>query len=188
MKLNNRYFIARHGHATSNGNGFYSSYPEKRIVKLTSKGKEEIKKNSQYFKKIGIDLIFSSDLLRTKQTAEIISKITKISIIFDKRLREIDFGNFNGLSIQKISSYFKSRKEKFTKKHPNGENYNEVQKRMLNFFGEINKKYKNKNILIVSHGGPLWLLESGIKKLNQEETILAYKNMLRTGKYREIKL
>ena len=95
MKFNNTYYIIRHGLSTSNVQSYLSAWPEKKISRLTPEGKQTIKKAAQSFKKIGIDLIFTSDLHRTQQTAQIISKITGAKIIIDKGLRELNPGIFN---------------------------------------------------------------------------------------------
>lgn len=187
MKLNNKYYIARHGQAFSNGHRFFSSWPEKKVSYLLPEGKRQIKENAKFFKEVGLDYIFSSDLERTKDTAEIIAKETKAPLSFDKRLREIDFGIFNGQPVEEYFSYFKNHKERFTKRAPKGENLREVEKRMYDFLKDINKKYKGKKILIVSHGGPLWLLESKVKGKNLDQTVRAHGYRIKTGKFRILK-
>lgn len=187
MKLKNKYYIARHGQSLSNDRGFFSSWPEKKVSKLIADGRYQIKLNAKLFKKIGLDFIFASDLQRTKETAEIISKVVKISVVFDKRLREIDFGIFNGKMVEDYYGYFKNQTERFTKRVPKGENLKDVQKRMVDFIKEKEKKYTGKTILIVSHGGPLWLLESYIKNKTIRQTVLFHKCMLMTGQFRKLK-
>ena len=96
MKLNNQYYIFRHGEAVSNKKNISSCWPEKFLNPLTKNGKQQIKKAILKIKKLKIDLIFSSDILRTKQTTEIIVKALKLRIKFEKRLIEIKTGIFNG--------------------------------------------------------------------------------------------
>jgi broad specificity phosphatase PhoE len=169
MKLNNTYFILRHGQSSSNKYHFISSWPEKRHNPLTAEGKKQIEKLIPILKKKKIDLIFSSDLLRAKQTAEMIADNLGLKINFDKRLREMEFGAFNGKSEEKWKEFFKNRLKRFVKKPPKGENYRDVRKRMAEFFEAINKKYKNKKILIVSHGALLFSLQIIVKGLGETE-------------------
>jgi broad specificity phosphatase PhoE len=68
-----------------------------------------------------IDLIISSDLLRTKQTAEILGKELGVKVIFDKRLRDIKFGVFEGKTLEEYQSFWKSYEEKFRKSPRGGE-------------------------------------------------------------------
>ena len=145
---NNAFYLLRHGEAQSNAKNIFSSYPEKIKNNLTTKGKKQIEDLSKKIKE-DIDIIFSSDLNRTKQTAEIIKKNLNIKEIkFDKRLREVDFKENNG------------KKVKEALWPSDSENLKSVKKRTINFFKEINSKYKDKNILLISHQSPLEALEN----------------------------
>lgn len=155
MKLLNNYFILRHGEAKSNADGFVSSWPEKRENPITKKGKKQIQEIILKLKKEKIDLIFSSDLLRTKQTVQIVVKELGIEASFDKRLRELHVGIFNGRYHKEWNEYFGNNTKKFTKRAPEAENRRDVKKRLKDFIRSIDQKYKNKNILIVSHEDPL---------------------------------
>jgi len=174
----NKYFILRHGEARSNVEGFNSSWPEKEENNITEKGEGQIREAADKIKKEKIDIIFSSDILRTKQTAEFVGKKLGLKINYDERLREIAMGELNGESIEKAREYFnpedKSSKEdvaekKFTQGFPGGESYAQVLLRMQNFIEDIDIKYKNKNILIVTHGHPIILLLSSLLGWTKEE-------------------
>ncbi|MBI3631270.1 MAG: histidine phosphatase family protein [Candidatus Staskawiczbacteria bacterium] len=167
MKLNNKYYILRHGEAISNIKGIVSSWPEKFNNHLTLRGKEQIKKSAGKLKSLTakankkLDLIFSSDLLRAKQTAEIVSQRLKLKPKFDKRLREIGFGDLNGRPAEELL-YFRFEEKRINHSFQKGETYESVLKRVFNFFKNTEKKYKGKNILIISHQCPLWILENRI--------------------------
>lgn len=158
MKLNNKYYILRHGEAKSNVEDVVSCWPEKFSNPLTEKGVAKINKVVKELQNKKIDLIFASPLLRTKQTAEIVADKLNLKVKFDMRLREVGFGALNGGSAEKFDDYFKSFAERIKRKTKGGENYTEVFKRVSSLLTEINRKYKNKNILIVSHQLPLLLL------------------------------
>ncbi len=188
LKLNNRYFILRHGQATSNVERWFASWPENpKVSQLTPKGIKQIKKDSQFFKRTGLDFIFSSDLKRTKDTAKIISQATKAPVIYKKGLRELNAGIFKDQLVVNYRKYFHNHVDRFTKKPPKGENLNECKQRIFKTFQEINKKYKNKKILIVSHGDPLWLLEGAIKNKTPMQMAMARGHRLWPGDYRELK-
>jgi len=138
---------------------------------LTEKGKKQIKKSAKILKNKKIDLIFSSDILRTRQTAEMVSKELEISPKYDKRLREYDVGFFNGKSIEEFRTFFKNERERFIKKPDKGETYTELSERIRGFIEEIEKKYFNKNILIISHKIPLTFFEGIIKGFNGENIL-----------------
>jgi len=104
--------------------------------------------------------------LRAKQTAKIVAKATGAKILIDKRFSELNCGIFNWRPVEEYRNFTGHGLERFTKASPGGENLNEVKKRMLEAVLEINSCYQNKNILIVSHGDPLFVLEGALKGLS----------------------
>ena len=99
-----------------------------------------------------IDLIISSPLQRAKRTAKIINEDRGVPIICDDRLKERCFGDMEGLSRNEFDFYnlwdFHLNME-----YPNAERVQDFFKRVYGFFDEITEKYKNKNILVATHGG-----------------------------------
>lgn len=174
MKLKNRYFLLRHGEALSNTKNIISSWPEKHHFPLTKKGKSQIEGLTKEIKKEGIDLIFSSDLLRTKQTAEIISKALKIKPVYDKRLREYDFGALNGSSLDYFRNLFEDQLKRFHLKPKKGETYNDIMERMYSFLKEKERKHKDMNILVVSHQLPIILLLGKLEGLSNKKIYEKY--------------
>ena len=163
MKLNNNYYILRHGEATSNVKNIVSCWPEKFKNPLTKKGVSQIKSAANKLKNKKIDLIFASPILRTKESAEIVGRELGVKIKLDQRLREIGFGNFNAGPADDFIEQFKSLEERIKGKAIKGENFIDVSKRMFGFLKEVNKKYKDKNILIVSHQAPLLILRAKVR-------------------------
>ncbi len=185
----NTLYFMRHGQALSNQNQIVSSsVPEKFYNPLTKKGYLQSKKSAKQLKKEKIDLIFASELLRVRQTAEIVSKIVKAPIYYDSRLNEINFGVFDGGPIENWRKFFENYDDFYFKKPEGGESRFEVRNRILNFIEEINKKYKNKKILIVSHGDTIWMAESALLNLNHNETItFNEKSRLKLGSWRKLR-
>ena len=184
----------RHGQAKSNVKATCSCFPEKFKNPLTVFGKEEVRGSAEKLeKKLNIngqkiDLIFCSDLLRSEQTAAIVGKIFGIKPKVDKRLREINFGIFNGEHLEKMWKHFKTEKERINKAPAKGETYKEISDRMISFLKEINKKYKDKNILITSHEGPLGLLQSKVEGLSIKKSIeTPLEKRIHKGEIRELK-
>ncbi len=181
MKLNNKYYILRHGEALSNVKNIVSSWPEKFKNPLTEKGKEEIIMVAKKLKGKNMDLIFSSDLLRTKQTAEIISNALKVKPKFDKKLREVGLGDLNGKPAEELL-YLSFEEKRLKHSFQKRETYESVLKRVSAFLKEIDKKYKVKNILIISHQCPLWLLEDKVKGFSLKEGLIKNPEEKRIGK------
>ena len=166
-KSGNKYFAMRHGEADHNIKNIASANLKSKHY-LTEKGKKEAiataKKLMNQLKKGRIDLIFSSDFARTKETAELAADnfgVDKKKIIFDSRLREVNVGIFDGQSADEYHKYFSSLEEKFYKTPPKGENLTQLKNRTSEFLYEIEKKYSDKNILIVSHEYTIWNMFAG---------------------------
>ena len=89
---------------------------------------------------------------RAKQTAEIINEGRNIPIIYDDRIIERDFGEFEGKETKDFDfhGYWNYYKNDIYKE---AENIQVFFKRIYEFLDDINNKYKDKNVLIVAHGG-----------------------------------
>jgi len=169
-KSGNKYFIMRHGEAESNLEFRISSRVED-IDHLTEEGKKQVLNAVAKLKDEKIDLIISSDFMRTKETVEIVKKELQIKdghSIFDTRIREINRGDFDG---ETWKEYYGSHEEKdwYSYIPESGESCKDVKLRMLNFLYEIEEKYRDKNILIITHEGPIRLLISGMNGSNDVE-------------------
>jgi len=128
---------------------------------LTNKGIKHADILAEKLKDKDIDLIIASETLRTKQTAEIISRQIKKNILFEEGLMEYNFGNWNEMSREELlkrQDYQRYKKlslsDKFNYKlGENGESRKEVVERVRKFLNKIAKEYSGKTLLIVSHGG-----------------------------------
>lgn len=168
----NKYWAMRHGEAEANISGALSLNPAE-PNNLTEKGKQEVKESAQKLKVSKIDLIISSDFVRTKETSEIVASelgLKSEQIIFDERLREINLGTFVGKTWQEYKSAFGERLNRLNSHLPTGgENYNDARRRIMSVFYELDQKYQNKNILVISHGLPLFMLQNTIDRLLDKE-------------------
>jgi len=186
--MRNKYYILRHGEAVSNKKGIISCWPEKVPNPLTKKGIGQIKIAVRKLIDKKIDLIFSSDLLRTRQTAEIVGKELKIKPRRDKRLREYNVGIFNGKAIKDFRKFLPTGIKRFKIHSPKGETYIDIKERMYDFLKEIDKRHSGKTILIISHQLPLILLEGKVKGFSNQGIIKKYpkKKRIKTGELRKL--
>jgi len=167
----NNYILLRHGEALSNKENFLSSYPEVKESPLTLRGVVQAEKAARMLKKEKIDLIFASDILRSKETAEIVGKKLNVEVVFDERLREINFGILNGKQNEEYHKYLPTYFQKFENSPPQGESLNDARRRIFSFIEDLEKTYSNKRILIVGHEYPLWLFYSIAKGFDFKETV-----------------
>ncbi|MEK7505216.1 MAG: class I tRNA ligase family protein, partial [Patescibacteria group bacterium] len=169
-KSGNKYFVMRHGEADSNTQNIVSGKVTDNFH-LTTKGKEQVAEVVGKLKNLGITKIFYSDFYRTEETAELVVRSLGLSgelVQKDERLREINSGDFSGKPIAEYRNSFSSTLEKFTKTPANGENLSEVKKRVISFLYELEQKFQNEKILLITHEYPTWMLFTGTAGLTNE--------------------
>lgn len=119
--------------------------------KLTQFWIEQASNLAKNLEKENIDLIFSSDLARSLDTAKIIQNHLKnIQLISSELLREKAFWIFEWKNKNEIWFYDSDKKHIFDNP-PEWENMKQVITRAKIFLEEIREKYPNNTILIVSH-------------------------------------
>lgn len=112
------------------------------------------------------DLLIASDLMRAKQTAEIVSgEINKSIAFFDKRLREISRGRIQGtIEAERIEKWGPDWREMDMEI----ETKQSVRERGMDFVRDMEKKYPDKHLLVVSHG---ILIKETIKGILEDDDI-----------------
>ncbi|KKR36320.1 MAG: Isoleucine-tRNA ligase, partial [Candidatus Yanofskybacteria bacterium GW2011_GWE1_40_10] len=166
----NEYYILRHGlsERQEQTKMIIGCHLEHDKYPLTEEGRGMVKKSARELKDLGgVDYIFSSPFLRTKETAEIVSKELGVDVVIDERLREIEWGmQTEGKSISEFPGDWGND---FNKKHYDGESWNDERERIASFMKEADAKYKNKKILIVSHGDPLRMIRAAAEGIGENE-------------------
>ncbi|MDA1334496.1 MAG: class I tRNA ligase family protein [bacterium] len=158
----NNYFLMRHGLAKSNMLDIGVGNPKDDVWGITPKGKLQVKKAITKLKKEDIDLVISSDLLRTKETAQMIAKELHVPILYDEDLREMQFGDYERKNSRPIMDEWGLTAERLDMKLPGmgAESWNDIKARMNKVFKRLEELHKNKNIVLVGHGDPHWFLEA----------------------------
>ena len=125
---------------------------------LSSVGQAQIQALGQWMKNVPFDLIYSSDSLRAKQTAEAITQFSGHELQFDQRLREKNLGVFEGLTSEEarerhpeVFRLFKTAGSKYV--IDEGESTQQLQDRALEIVNEIRIKHLEERVLLVTHGG-----------------------------------
>ena len=125
---------------------------------LSSVGQAQIQALGQWMKNVPFDLIYSSDSLRAKQTAEAITQFSGHELQFDQRLREKNLGVFEGLTSEEarerhpeVFRLFKTAGSKYV--IDEGESTQQLQDRALEIVDEIRIKHPEERVLLVTHGG-----------------------------------
>ncbi len=154
------YFV--HGATADNQNEISSGWKD---IELSELGKKQSLELINQIKGKKFEVVFCSDLKRAVESAELTFKGI-VPIIKDKRLRECNYGKFNGGK----SEIVEPMQEKcILEKFPEGESYEDVKKRIIDFLKDIEKKYSGKNIAIVAHKAPQLALDVILKKKTWEQ-------------------
>ena len=127
---------------------------------ISEEGKEQIDKITNYLKDFDIDKIYTTTSSRTKDTVKKLSELKSIEIIEKESLKEISFGDFEGLTFDEIKDkYPKEFQDMIEKgyeyKYPNGESLIDSYNRVCIELDNIISNNDDRTILICSPGGTI---------------------------------
>lgn len=126
-------------------------------TELNDTGIKQAEEARENLKNIDFDLIICSPLKRTKKTAEIINQNRNIPIIYNEKLKERCFGNFEGRVVNE-DDIFKSEVLYDVNVNYSEDKIESIKDLMLRIkieLDNIKEKYSDKKVLIVTHGGVL---------------------------------
>jgi isoleucyl-tRNA synthetase len=177
-KSGNKYFMVRHGEAEHNVLNICSSNPNN-PHHLTEKGKGHVLKNAEKLKNENIDIIIRSPYVRAKETTQIIVDtigFDKNNVIEDERVQEYKFGTFNLKSFDDYMEFRKGREFDMDFAVPEGESLQDAKNRFGEFLYEIDQKYQNKNIVIVTHGIAFQVIPAILECSNANDSAIAIRS------------
>ncbi|MDD8049690.1 MAG: histidine phosphatase family protein [Thomasclavelia sp.] len=160
MKL----YVIRHGETKYNIQNRICGITD---LELTDKGKQQALNASKHFENIKIDRIYVSPLKRAQETAAIINKVTNTDIEVDNRLREINYGTFEGKKGTNRS--FNHVKKNLGMNYPEGESFLNVTTRVYTLIEELINSHPNETILLVCHGGIMRVIETYFTDMTNKE-------------------
>jgi len=157
MKLH----LVRHGESEANIQHVISN--RESPFGLTELGKQQATTLANNLRDIPITSIFSSPILRARETADIVSRAFYLPYQVTEVLREYDCGILEGKSDKKSWNQHRKYYEDWTVHHDllskpeGGENFVDIQNRFLPFIESI-KHGGEKHILLIGHGGLFHLM------------------------------
>ena len=127
---------------------------------ITENGTRQLEKLGEKMKDTPIDIIYSSDLMRAQKTAQAVRGDRNIDIIIEKKLREIDGGDWEDVPFEDLPEKWSAEYDVWchdpaNHQMPGGESMRDVEKRMVEAIGEIVDQNKGKTVCITSHGTAL---------------------------------
>ena len=159
-------FVVRHGQTEWN---VMKKMQGSADIELNEKGLSQASDTADMLRDLTFDAIFCSPLKRAKQTAEIINDDRGLNIVFDERLRERNYGEFEGTNKSSFNynefwSYQKNMK------YEKAENVQDFFERIYDFLDDITSKEYD-NILIVCHAGVEKAIECYFNGLMSDDKI-----------------
>ncbi len=149
-----KFAFVRHGEGDHNVQSIYSGEIENEHH-LTVKGKEQVTATAKFLP--SFDILMASPFVRTQETAQLVKDVTGFSgkIETDNRVKEINFGDFEG---RKITDIYRQTAERIEKK--TGEMPMDIKVRVADFLEDVTKKFAGKMVCVASHGGSIRTAEA----------------------------
>lgn len=121
-------------------------------IELNETGIEQARITGEKLRTKYIDLIISSPLKRAAKTAQLIAESKNIPIIYDNRIEERAFGEFEGKTPEEFD-FDEIWNYKINKQYEDAESVGETFDRVYKFLEDVKEKYSDKTLLLVTHGG-----------------------------------
>lgn len=174
-----KFYVTRHGETIWNVQNKICGRTD---VELTEKGREQARQLADRVMDKNIDLIFGSPLQRAYETAQTVASRWDIPLIVDERLIEQHYGIYEGKD--RKDDGFLQNKRQFAFCYPDGgESMMQMAYRVYGFIEDVKKKYADKNVLVVCHGGVCRIIRSYFTDMTNDEFFHYYKENCQLEEY-----
>jgi broad specificity phosphatase PhoE len=136
--------IARHGETDWNREGRWQGWAD---PPLNETGRAQARELAEQLRRLPFDAVYSSDLARAHETAEIVAEPHGMPVVVDPELREIDIGSWSGLTHEEIRARFPDGTR------PDGETREQHSARVRVAIERIARANLDRRVLVVTHGG-----------------------------------
>ena len=138
-------------------------------IELDETGEKQAQELAEKIKQLGnIDIMIVSPMKRAMRTAMAVADKCGISMIVDERLREWDYGEYEGKS--RFTEGFAENKINFgVRMGKSGESLLQLSHRVYTALDDIISRYRDKTVLIVSHGGVCRVIETYFNDMTIDE-------------------
>jgi broad specificity phosphatase PhoE len=159
--MNRVFYIFRHGETDWNKEKRCQGHTD---IALNETGIIQARELAQKISKFSIEHIYTSDLSRAQKTGEIVAIYNNIPMTVDSRLREMSYGEAEGLAVTEIANRYGSevwqKLQSFKRENDHigligGETRFQARTRFLELLNEIIKNTTHQKIGISTHGGAL---------------------------------
>jgi broad specificity phosphatase PhoE len=152
--------LVRHGETDWNRDGRWQGGSD---TELNDLGREQARALAAELDG-GIDVVYSSDLARARETAEIVSTKLGLDVRLDPRLRERGFGAWEGLTSTEIEERFGEAHRRWRSGEGPGaddaEPFEDFSARINDFLADVLRLHPGEHVLVVSHGGSIRVIHA----------------------------
>jgi broad specificity phosphatase PhoE len=151
--------LARHGETDWNRDGRWQGHSNTR---LNESGRRQAAELAEALD--GVDVLYSSDLDRARETAEIVAARLGLEVRFDRRLRERSFGAWEGLTMDDIESRYAEPYRRWRAGESHGaedaEPFEAFGARVQEFLQDVLARHPEETVLVIAHGGAIRVIHA----------------------------
>jgi broad specificity phosphatase PhoE len=165
--------LVRHGETDWNREGRWQGHSDTHLNEL---GREQARRVAGELR--DVDVVYSSDLARSRETADVIAGALGLDVRLDPRLRERSFGAWEGLTVTEIEADFADAHARWLAGEGAGaddaEPFEAFGDRVQNFLEDVLGRHPDETVLVVAHGGSIRVihaLASGLDYVRDHRSI-----------------
>jgi broad specificity phosphatase PhoE len=152
--------LVRHGETDWNRDGRWQGGSDTRLNEV---GREQAEALAEQLDG-EIDVVYSSDLARARETAEIVAAKLGLEVRLDPRLRERGFGSWEGLTTTEIEERFADAHRRWLAGEGAGaddaEAFEDFSARVEDFLSDVLRLHPGEEVLVISHGGSIRVIHA----------------------------
>ena len=172
------FLLVRHGETDWNLAGRWQGHSD---TPLNERGREQARELAKQLD--GVDVVYSSDLERARETAEILAEELGAEVHLDRRLRERGFGAWEGLTSDEIERRFAEGHRRWKAGEGFGaedaEAFDAFAARVQAFLADALRLHPEETVLVIAHGGSIRVihaLATGLDYVRDHRSIPAVAN------------
>lgn len=160
-------FSTRHGQTDYNKKDLILGITD---LELNETGLSQAHQLADEIKQSGtrIDIIIASPMKRALKTAQIVAQANSLELVTDERLREWDYGSYEGKH-RSAPGFSENKREFAVRMGTTGESLMQLMHRVYSALDDVKSRYKGKNVLLVSHGGVCRVIETYFNNMTTEQ-------------------
>lgn len=156
-----------HALSTDNEGAIASGWHDSR---LSERGRQLARELGERRHGDHLQAVFTSDLTRAVETAQIAFAHTSTPILHDWRLRECDYGAWNG---QLAAEVHRSRRRHLDAPYPGGESWRRAGERVGRFLPDLRLRWEGQRVLVIGHVATRWALDHWLNGVPMEDLVEA---------------